>query len=302
MIDSPRVSVVIPTFNRGKVIERSIRSVINQTFQDIEIIIVDDCSTDDTRDIVAGFKDKRIKYICHKQNKGGAVARNTGINAARGEFIAFQDSDDVWVNEKLEKQMQVMSTASNDVGVVFTSYLLIKNNRVSRVPRNITDLNSSNFLRHLLRKNFIGTPTVVIRKICLKKVELFDEDLPRYQDWDLFIRLARYYKFIFLDEPLVTANFLDDSITADNIAAITARKRIFDKNRTEIINDNKLLADYFFDTGKLICKYGQYKEGKKYIYKSIMKDYLNTRHWPAALVSIFGQKAYMAVSRYTTHV
>jgi len=103
---NPTVSVIIPTYNRAHLVGRSIQSVINQTYQDFEIIVVDDGSTDNTEDIIKEFqkKDKRIKHIKHNKNKGGSAARNTGIRAARGEYIAFLDSDDEWMPTKLEKQ------------------------------------------------------------------------------------------------------------------------------------------------------------------------------------------------------
>jgi glycosyltransferase involved in cell wall biosynthesis len=302
MNDTPKVSVIIPTYNRGKIIGRSIHSVVNQTFQDIEIIIVDDCSSDNTRDVVAGFKDPRIKYIRHDVNKGGAAARNTGINEALGEFIAFQDSDDEWVLEKLEKQMRVMSMSSDDVGIVYSSYLLVKNNHVSFVPSNEEVSTDGDVLFQLLKKNVVGTPTVVIRKICFEKLGLFDESLPRYQDWDLFIRFAKMFKFRFVDEPLLISHYMTDSITADNIAAINARKIIFNKNYSEIVKDNKLLANFLFDTGTFCCKFGQYEEGRKYIFQAVRAHYMNAKYWPAALVSILGKNVYISVSKFTSRI
>ena len=102
---SPVVSVIIPTYNRAHLIGRAIRSVLDQTYQDWELIVVDDASTDDIPGIVKGFTDGRVKYIRHDENKGAAAARNTGIQAARGAYIAFLDSDDEWLPEKLERQV-----------------------------------------------------------------------------------------------------------------------------------------------------------------------------------------------------
>ena len=106
---NPTVSIIIPTYNRAHLIGRAIQSVLNQTYQNFEIIVVDDGSTDNTEEMIKEFQkhDKRIKYIRHEKNRGGAAARNTGIKVARGEYIAFQDSDDEWLPEKLEKQMDV---------------------------------------------------------------------------------------------------------------------------------------------------------------------------------------------------
>ena len=113
---TPKVSVIIPTYNRAHLVGRAIRSVLNQTYQDFEIIVVDDGSTDNTEEVVKSFNDPRIRYIRHEKNRGGSAACNTGIRAARGEYIAFQDSDDEWLPEKLEKQMQVFENTPTGVG------------------------------------------------------------------------------------------------------------------------------------------------------------------------------------------
>ena len=107
MKKNPTVSVVIPTYNRAPLIGRSIKSVLNQTYQDFEIIIVDDASTDNTKEVVSNFNDERIRYIQHEENKGEAAARNTGIKATRCDYIAPQDSDDEWIPEKLSTQIEL---------------------------------------------------------------------------------------------------------------------------------------------------------------------------------------------------
>jgi glycosyltransferase involved in cell wall biosynthesis len=125
----PKVSVIIPTYNRAGLLKRAIQSVLNQIYQDFEIIIVDDASTDNTENVIESFKEHRIRYIKHESNKGAAVARNTGIKFANENYIAFQDSDDEWLPEKLEKQMEIIEHASPRVGVVYTGYRRIIGNK-----------------------------------------------------------------------------------------------------------------------------------------------------------------------------
>ena len=139
MAEKPTVSVIIPTYNRAHLIDRSIQSVLNQTYQDFELIVVDDRSTDNTEDIIRQFreKDKRIKYIKHDKNKGGSAARNTRIKNSVGKYIVFQDSDDEWFPEKLEKQMKIFETASLEVGVVYTGFWRIKDNKKTYIPTDI---------------------------------------------------------------------------------------------------------------------------------------------------------------------
>lgn len=301
-IEKQTVSVVIPTYNREKVLGRAIHSVLNQTFEDIELIVVDDCSIDGTKELVDGFEDSRVVYIRHETNQGGAAARNTGISAARGEFIAFQDSDAEWMLDKLETQMKVIFTGEAEENVVYTAFLWVKDNKASYIPEDERAQREGDILRQLLKRNFVDTATVVVRKRCFEKVGLFDESLPRYQDWDLFIRLAQHYDFKFVDAPLVISHFMPDSISTDNKAAITARKIIFEKNRSVIMHDRKLLSQFLFDTGTLICKYGKYDEGRKYLSRAFKADRMNPKHWPATLVSVLGQRVYLAVSRLTDRI
>lgn len=119
--NKPTVSIIIPTYNRRQSIGRFIKSVLNQTYRDFELIIVDDGSTDNTRELVAGFNNERIRYVRHEENKGEAAARNTGIKAARGEYIASHDSDDEWLHEKLAKQIRAFENCSPEIGVVYNA-------------------------------------------------------------------------------------------------------------------------------------------------------------------------------------
>ena len=139
--NSPKVSIILPTYNRAHIIEKAIQSVLNQTYQDFEIIIIDDGSKDDTKKIIRGFqeKDNRIKYIRFEENKGAAAARNAGIKMSKGEYITFQDSDDEWLPEKLEKQMKIIETSSENI-VVYCGFWRIDGDEKTYIP----DINISN--------------------------------------------------------------------------------------------------------------------------------------------------------------
>ena len=118
----PRVSVIIPTYRRPDFLGKAIESVLNQTFQDFEVIIVDDASNDNTGEVVRGFVDKRIHYVCHEVNRGGAAARNTGILKARGRYIAFLDDDDEWFPEILQLQISLLDQSPPEVGGIYAGY------------------------------------------------------------------------------------------------------------------------------------------------------------------------------------
>ena len=113
------VSTIIPTHNRSKMLNRSINSVLNQTYSAIECIVIDDGSTDNTVDVIETQKDDRLIYVSHKSNRGASAARNTGIRHSNGEYISFLDDDDEWLPTKLEKQVELLTNLPNKIGMVY---------------------------------------------------------------------------------------------------------------------------------------------------------------------------------------
>lgn len=196
---APLVSVVIPTCNRAHLLTRAIQSVLSQTYSNLEIIVVDDASNDDTSSVVLGFKDSRIRYIRHETRQGGASARNTGINAGAGQFLAFLDDDDEWEAEKTELQLAAlegwdvvlcMSTSSSDEDV---------RSLVSKGRCSLDDL------REGMPRIGTGASGIVGHAHVFRSVQ-FDPKLPRCQDWDLLIRVAERFRIRYLGRRLVRYN------------------------------------------------------------------------------------------------
>ena len=195
------VSVILPTYNRASFLSRAIQSVLDQTYPQWELIIVDDASTDNTRAVVLAFEDPRIHYLHHEMNLGQCSARNAGINASRGGYYAFLDSDDEWLPNKLERQLYHFSKCAEDVGAVYCSHY-----ESDELTANIQKppLLRGNVYKHLLSGWCpAGTSLFMLRASVLKKSGMFDENLPSYTDYDLWIRIARHYDFEYVDEPLV---------------------------------------------------------------------------------------------------
>jgi len=288
----PTVSVIIPTYNRAHLVGRAIKSVLDQTYQDFELIVIDDASTDNTEEVVKSFNDERIKYLKHDENKGGAAARNTGIKVARGEYIAFQDSDDEWFSQKLEKQMKVFEAASPEVGVVYTGFWRIESNKKIYIPSEKVARKEGNIHAELLRGNFVDTPTAVVKKDCFAKVGIFDERLPRLQDWELFIRISKDYHFKCVDEPLLISYYQPHSISADQSALIRALKLILEKHFEDFKKDKRVLASFFANSGDLLCSGGEFRQGRSYLIKAVKAYPLNIKYLGAALASLLGQRVY----------
>jgi glycosyltransferase involved in cell wall biosynthesis len=295
-VNNPLVSIVLPTYNRAHLLRRAIQSILNQTYQNFEIIVVDDCSSDNTEEVVKSFCDERIRYVRNKEHKGAPFSRNIGIRIACGEYIAFQDSDDEWLPKKLEKQMDVFKNSSRELGVVYTSFWRIGEGRRFRVPPSNFKLNEVDIHEILLETNFIGMPTAVVRKECFEKVGLFDETLPRLQEWDLWIRISRYYHFKHIDEPLVICYLQPDSISRNINAHIQALKHILNKYFEEMSKKPKILGKHYYEIGTLLCLNGNIQEGKSYFFKAVKTYPFNMKLLFSMALSLLGQEAYNKVA------
>ena len=198
----PEVTVVIPTYNRERFVGRAIRSALAQTYSDIEVVVVDDGSTDDTQIQVESLAqaDVRVRYLRHETNRGAQAARNTGIRAARGKYVALLDSDDEWLPEKLELQMSLFSQGGDHLGVVYASYWRVPSDGAPSIEHLATF--RGDVYRTALAQWIADTDTLVIRKDILEQAGLCDESIRAYQEWDLCIRLARYAEFDFVPQPL----------------------------------------------------------------------------------------------------
>ena len=196
----PRVSVIIPAYNRADVLPRAIASVLNQTFTDYEIIVVDDASTDNTRS-VAENANGPLRVISHELNRGAAAARNTGIRAAGEAYLAFLDSDDEWMPEKLARQIGLLEGLG-------TSYDACCSGRILKHPglrysweRHLPA--EEHWTRYLLINGCDLSPgsTLVARRRVFEHTGLFDENLPRYEDWDWLLRYVADYDLAIVPEP-----------------------------------------------------------------------------------------------------
>jgi glycosyltransferase involved in cell wall biosynthesis len=238
-----QISVITPTYNRAHLLGRAVQSVLGQTFRDFELIVVDDGSTDNTQEVVANMGDERLRYIRHERNRGASAARNTGIRAARGAYIAFQDSDDEWMPDKLEKQIRAFENASSALGVVYTGFWRIEGDKRTYIPSSQIEPKDGNVHSVLLKTNFIAPPEVLIKRECFEKAGMFDEELHMLEDWELWIRLSKYYQFKCLNEPLVRSYYTSGSVNAQRYRIqARARKLILKKHYEDMKRDRGLLS------------------------------------------------------------
>ena len=287
----PMISVIIPVYNRVELLPESINSVINQTYKNYEIIIIDDGSSTDIKRIIQKFKNPNIKYVKHNKNKGAAVARNTGIKVSKGKYIAFQDSDDEWHPEKLEKQMKKIRNTPKKIGVVYTGNLKYYKNGQKYIPDSTIKKKEGNIHNELLRRSFIATDCLLLKRECFNKCDNFDVRLPRLQDWELCIRLSKYYNFLFIDEPLLISNYSPTSISENKQAYIKAMEIILKKHSSDFAkNKNNYSKQYMF-LGNANIMEGNLSKGRKNLNKAF-KIKPSLKMFFLIIISLFGKNIY----------
>jgi glycosyltransferase involved in cell wall biosynthesis len=289
---NPKVSVVIPTYNRAHLLPRAIQSVLDQTYQDLEIIIVDDGSRDNTERVIKNFKDERIRYIQHNQNKGASAARNTGIRESRGKYIAFQDSDDEWFSNKLEKQIEAFADAPPEVGIVYSGFYRIEADRKLYLPSDQLSLKEGNIHNELLKGNFVGTPTVLMKKECFRNQRYFNESLPALEDWELWIELSKYYAFRYIKKPLLCSYSTPNSINLNENNMLKAHEIILLTHLDDFSKNKKNLSEHYYDIGTGLCSIGNFNNGKNYLIKSLKAYCLNFKTISVLFILLFGHNIY----------
>jgi glycosyltransferase involved in cell wall biosynthesis len=210
------VSVIIPTYNRSSFIQEAVDSVLAQSYRDFELIIVDDGSTDETSKILSRYKDQ--VSIIMTEHSGPSAARNAGIKTAQGEFIAFLDSDDLWLPEKLKLQMNFFHN-NPDIFVCQTEETWIRNGvRVN--PRKIHKKYSGLIFEHCLPLCIVSPSAVMIHKTVFNKVGLFDESMPACEDYDLWLRISPRYSIHLIETPQIIKRGGHEDQQSKRVAAL----------------------------------------------------------------------------------
>lgn len=233
-----KVSVIIPTYNREKTILRALQSVLEQTYTNLEVLVVDDGSTDGTADIVKGVADERVKYIVLEKNGGPSNARNIGVQMAEGEWIAFQDSDDCWHKDKLEVQM-AYAKKNPEYTMIYCMYNAILENGEEIVVPAKPWMNpmEGNMVKTLLQRNMIGAPTVVAKRDAFLEIDGFDTSYKALEDWDFAIRFALGNEIGFVQKPLIDCYVSNSGVSSNTGAYYEARCKMLGQYKNEMIQE-----------------------------------------------------------------
>ncbi len=204
------ISVVIPSYNRRDSLPACLESVLGQRYANIEVLVVDDASTDGTMDYLQTVRDPRLRALGYGENRGACYARNYGAARARGTYLAFQDSDDTWAPDKLEKQLACLRASGADLCFCGMNRIPVEG-KPFYYP--VHGFHPERALEDFLAENRAGTQTMLMRRQVWEELR-FDESFRRYQDWDFAIRAAARFSLVYLPEALADSAVGEDSISA----------------------------------------------------------------------------------------
>lgn len=270
MLDRILVSVIIPTFNRAQCIKRAILSIFNQKYTDLEIIVVNDGSKDNTSEIISSLQDRRLRLICHETNKGLAAARNTGINNAEGKFITFLDDDDEWLPEKINKQLNIFEEKQEEIGLVFT------NGYSEAEKRSIINRTNSGIIYNPMVNKFFPLRILItppsswmLPAKIIKSIGYFDESMHSYwDDGDFFVRLANKHPVYFLNEDLVIWHLQEKHVNMISPNLIRGKEVFLQKNIEFLKKDKEYLFRFYRALGKDLLNLNKYR-ARQYLVKAL---------------------------------
>lgn len=287
MTEKPLISCVLPTYNRAAKLTNAVQSVLSQTYSNFEILIVDDQSVDDTALVVRELmvKDARIQYL-HNPVKGANNARNFGIDNAKGEYIAFLDDDDVWMETKLEKQVNAIQLLGPEYGVVYCTFARKKVNGtvLKQHPGRFSRVKNGNILNRLLNRNFITTSTLLIKAEAFAKCGKFNPKYKSFQDWELLTRIAVDYHFFYVREVLVNVYESNDSITLDKKGRVITKYMHLKQFMNLYESRPGLLSARYSSLGFTLVKLKRYGFAGKFLKRSLK---INPMNFEALILILF---------------
>lgn len=289
------ITVIIPTYKRPfNILYRAIDSVLKQTYENIEIIIVDDSPKYDSnkneiKERIKELASKKIKYIEHDQNRGACAARNTGIINSNGKYIAFLDDDDEWLPQKLVEQVKKFK--DKKVGLVYCDANIITLRGNTVIQEQVRSYNITGMVYdELIRRNYVGsTSFVILRKEALEKCGLFNEEMVSAQDYELWLRISQHYKLAVVNKPLVNYyNHEGDRISNNPDKRIKGSEEIIrihwdyikDNRMTYAIQKANIIIHYYFRDGyikamKKVWEAFKIHPFNKDLYKAIILIHIN---------------------------
>jgi glycosyltransferase involved in cell wall biosynthesis len=289
---SAHVSIILPTYNSEKFIHRSIKSVLNQTYKNWELIIVDDASTDSTKEIIKNYEKeyKKIRSILLEENSGGpAKPFNIGIRNSDSKFIAFLESDDEWLPEKLEKQIEVFEKITN-VGLVSCFAFRIFPNGTKKLYKTpyLGLFERTKWKIFWEKLGIISPSTVIIKREIVEKIGFFDEKIKAGADLDFYLRCIKEFDFYFIDEPLVNYYESEESLSKKQFWKkwIPEYEYILEKYEKDFKKCKKAKSRFLRTLATCYLLEGNLEKSRKYLLEAILNHPTNFRLYPQFLLTL----------------
>lgn len=301
---TPLVSVVVPTRNRAALLARAVRSVLAQTFDDFELIVVNDASTDNTSDVLATFADPRLRVLERGKNSGAAAARNAGLREARGRYLAFCDDDDFWYVDKLRVQVKALDAAPADVGLCLGGFISM----LTQGPMYIGGPQALAGMDYRQGGGWggpsywlISTPSWLLKREVLEKVGPFDERLRSYDDWELGLRLWQSCRFIQVDQPLWYQDWYrtDSGMVFNELAQANDLALITQKHGALWKSARRVQARHFYFIGKTYCFYKSARDGIPWILRSLALWPFRLRAYFVIAIALLGRDAMVRMTNWS---
>lgn len=287
----PKVSVLIRTYNRADLLGRAIRSVLKQSFQDFEIVIVDDGSTDYTKEVVGKFKSKDARINFFSQDHSGRPGQilNFGLQHSHGQYIAILDSDDEWLPSKLEKQVEIIETSPTQIGLISCHTFLIgpeeeKEKKISK----------GSYLEYALMRKFpFALSSLLIKKEALDQIGLIDTEYQTGEDWDMHIRLAQKWDYDFVDEPLLKYYLHGANISLEKKYARQAvdLAYLLNKHLSLFKQHPKILEHQYVTLSSYLINAGNLSQARIYLKKNLVLN-PTLKNWARLILSYLGKTVY----------
>jgi glycosyltransferase involved in cell wall biosynthesis len=267
----PLVSVVMPTYNGGKTIQRAIKSVLKQEYPNLELIVVDDASKDNTIEIVEGIKDTRIRIVKHSTNRNGSAARNTGIKNSKGEYIAFLDDDDEWLPEKLSEQIKYLEEKDPSIFKAVVSSYSIESGKGWRevIQKQEGDITKEIFLMQI---SLAAGSNLLIHRDVVKEIGLFNEKYLRHQDMEFVLRYLRIFKLATIPIPLSLIHGHSGRVSGEKMLRVKERfLKDFQKDIEKLGRkiSKRIYARQWLQVSKHYSLDGDIRNTLKYLFESL---------------------------------
>jgi len=266
------ISIIITTYNRASLVVRAIQSALSQTYNNIEIIIVDDCSGDGTKEVVKPYLGKRVKYIRNSVNIGLSASRNVGIAASRGEYISFLDDDDEITFDKSQLLLTELEQSHSSVGVAYSGYRAIYENEFAYSK---TANHTGMIYKYVLKNCPCAIHSALIRRSCFDVVGIFDTRLKSAEDWDMWIRISKHFSFVAVPYELAIYYIHKGQMSTQIVAKIRARTRIIHKHFSGLKENPEILSWHYRRLGSLYVLAGNAVIARKYFIKSLLVEKKN---------------------------